>query len=51
MKFCVSCGTENDDNATFCIKCGYNFDGKSETSTKEITIKFIKQCEHLKICK
>lgn len=37
MKFCVSCGTENDDNATFCIKCGYNFDGKSETSTKEIT--------------
>ncbi len=31
MKFCVSCGTENEDDAVFCTKCGYNFNEKSKT--------------------
>ena len=34
MKFCVSCGTENEDNATFCTKCGYNFNEESKTPTQ-----------------
>lgn len=25
MKYCVSCGAENDDDANVCIKCGYSF--------------------------
>ncbi|GIC74186.1 hypothetical protein LFLT20_11900 [Limosilactobacillus fermentum] len=24
-KYCPKCGTKNDENATFCRKCGYNF--------------------------
>ena len=31
MKFCVSCGTENEDDAVFCTKCGYNFNEESKT--------------------
>ena len=31
MKFCVSCGTENEDDTVFCTKCGYNFNEESKT--------------------
>ena len=31
MKFCVSRGTENEDDAVFCTKCGYNFNEESKT--------------------
>ncbi|MGC9090099.1 MAG: zinc-ribbon domain-containing protein, partial [Caldisericia bacterium] len=23
VKYCPRCGTPNDDNALFCVKCGY----------------------------
>ena len=36
MKFCVSCGTENEDDAIFCTKCGYNFNEESKTPIKQI---------------
>ena len=35
MKFCVSCGTENEDDAIFCTKCGYNFNEESKTQIKQ----------------
>ncbi len=35
MKFCVSCGTENDDDTIFCTKCGYNFNEDSKTPVKQ----------------
>jgi len=25
VKYCPRCGTPNDDNAQFCVKCGYQF--------------------------
>ncbi|MGC8692621.1 MAG: zinc-ribbon domain-containing protein [Thermoplasmata archaeon] len=25
VKYCPRCGTPNDDNAQFCVKCGYKF--------------------------
>lgn len=37
MKFCVSCGTENEDDAIFCTKCGYNFNEESKTPNKQTT--------------
>ena len=35
MKFCVSCGTENEDDTIFCTKCGYNFNEESKTQIKQ----------------
>ncbi len=37
MKFCVSCGTENEDDTIFCTKCGYNFNEESKTSQIQTT--------------
>lgn len=31
-KFCPRCGTPNDLNATFCIKCRYQFKQTKKTS-------------------
>ncbi len=28
VKYCPRCGAQNDDDANFCIKCGYNFNQK-----------------------
>ena len=40
VKYCPRCGAQNDDNANFCIKCGYKFlepqPAQSESSEKEV---------------
>ncbi|PKQ28295.1 MAG: hypothetical protein CVT63_03435 [Candidatus Anoxymicrobium japonicum] len=30
MKYCPSCGTENEDSASFCVNCGKQFTATSE---------------------
>ncbi len=29
MKYCPNCGTQLDDNAVFCSKCGHSFNGQA----------------------
>lgn len=31
-KFCPACGTQVQDEANFCMKCGYNFNGARVTA-------------------
>jgi len=33
-KYCPNCGTPNDDNARFCVKCGYNFEQQAGPSAQ-----------------
>jgi uncharacterized membrane protein YvbJ len=33
LKKCPSCGTENPDESTYCVKCGALLAGSGETST------------------
>mgnify|MGYP001626137406 CR=1 FL=1 len=37
MKYCPNCGTQNQDDAVFCIKCGYKFptDNWSQTQNTQ----------------
>ena len=35
MRKCQKCGAENQENAKFCMECGYHLDGDSNQVTTE----------------